>query len=294
MAYSPIEEALKRARVVQQSGAAGGTGPDGRIQAALERARSIAPVTKRPTIKEATQPEKSGDIEFWGKVGDFVDFLDTPRAAIASTAQELVDVFQGEGFSPKDWLQQTKDNHLFGEVLRDTGVTGWLEDKGYKHSWLPGLALDVAFDPWTYAFGIGLAGRTLTTAPKVSQALKAAANTAKTAGRMDDHARLLAAAERVRKTKSISSAGKSLDDIGIKPNMGFTVPGTGRFSRQLIENPLNYATRGKWGAKWDQRRIKQLPDFVVGEGQGWVAKNNDKILEAKRLMRSSDDASEAD
>ena len=98
---------------------------------------------------------------------------------------------------------------MFGEVLRDTGVTGWLEDKGYKHSWLPGLALDVAFDPWTYAFGIGLAGRTLTTAPKVSQALKAAANTAKTAGRMDDHARLLAAAERVRKTKSISSAGKS-------------------------------------------------------------------------------------
>ena len=289
MAYSPIEEALKRAKVTQRAA----TGPDGRITKALERARSIAPVTKRPTIKEAAQPEKSGDIEFWGKVGDFVDFLDTPRAAIASTAQELVDVFQGEGFSPKDWLQQTKDNHLFGEVLRDTGLTGYLEDKGYKHSWLPGLGLDVAFDPWTYAFGIGLAGRTLTTAPKVSQALKAAANTAKTAGRMDDHARLLAASETVRKTKSISSAGKSLDDIGIKPNMGFTVPGTGRFSRQIIENPLNYATRGKWGAKWDQRRIKQLPDFVVGEGQGWVAKNNDKILEAMRLMRRSDDASVA-
>ena len=89
-------------------------------------------------------------MESWGRFGNAIDLINLPISAIASTGQEVVDVFQGEGFSPKDWLQQTKDNHLFGEVLRDTGLTGYLEDKGYKHSWLPGLGLDVAFDPWTY------------------------------------------------------------------------------------------------------------------------------------------------
>tara|TARA_R110001599_G_scaffold149862_1_gene333895 strand:- start:256 stop:4686 length:4431 start_codon:yes stop_codon:yes gene_type:complete len=298
VAYSPIEEALKRARTVQQSGVVGGASPDGRITKALERARSIAPAKKPLPVAKDPEPQRSGDIDYLGRFGDFLDIVDTPRAAVASTFQEIADVFQGEGFSGSDWWQQTSDNYLFGEVLRDVGVTGYLEDIGYQHSWLPGAILDFTFDPVVYGKMAGVAARGLTNATKTAEALRTASNTAKTAKESEA---FLKAAKRVETTRSTASAGTikmpngktALDEIGIRAGMGFTMPGTGRFGRQVVENPMNFITRGKGGAKWDQRRIKQLPDFVLGQNKGWVAKNNDKILQAMRLMRRSDEASKA-
>ena len=104
---------------------------------------SASPVARSAQVltPQFEPKEPSGDINFLGPLGDIIDIIDTPRAAIASTAQEIVDVFQGEGFSPRDWWQQTSDNHLFGEVLRDSGV-----DLPGPLDFIAGLGLDIATD----------------------------------------------------------------------------------------------------------------------------------------------------
>ena len=166
--------------------------------------------------------EPSGDINFLGPLGDIIDVIDTPRAMIASTAQEIVDVFQGEGFSPKDWWQQTSDNHLFGEVLRDSGV-----DLPGPLDFVAGLGLDIATDPLTYLAGAGVVAR-LARADKVVEALRVGANAADKAGDAVKAKRMTDAAARVAKSRSVLSAGKALDDIGISSGARLTVPGTGR------------------------------------------------------------------
>ena len=53
---------------------------------------------------------------FLGPLGDLIMAIDKPRAMFASTAQETIDLFQGEGFSLKDWHKQVDDNYMFGAV----------------------------------------------------------------------------------------------------------------------------------------------------------------------------------
>ena len=42
--------------------------------------------------------------------------LDMPRSVIASGLQEVVDAFQGEGFSAQDFVQQARSHHRFQDV----------------------------------------------------------------------------------------------------------------------------------------------------------------------------------
>ena len=111
---SPLDEALKKISLnptpALKSSSTGIISPSS--QARISKA--LSGITRGS--------ERSGDIGFGGIFGDVIDVIDTPRSILASTAQEVVDVFQGEGFSPTDWWEQVEDNHLFGEVLRDSGV----------------------------------------------------------------------------------------------------------------------------------------------------------------------------
>ena len=256
--------------------------------------RSTSPVTPQAIAETSSQIKKgfsqykspydrSGKRGFGGAFGRFIDIVDTPRAAIASTVQEIVDVFQGEGFSGSDWWKQTKDNHLFGEIMRDIGV-----DLPGPLDFALGVGLDIAFDPLTYAGGAGVAAR-LAKADDVVAALRKAQATAKKAGDTKKAQELFKASEKVRKTRSVLSAGKSLKDIGIKPNMGLTLPGTGRLGRKAIENPLNFLSGGALGRRLDKKRLDQIKkaDFLFEE-PGLVAKNTPKIQKAMGLMRSKD------
>ena len=234
--------------------------------------------------------EPSGDINFLGPLGDIIDIIDTPRAAIASTAQEIVDVFQGEGFSPRDWWQQTSDNHLFGEVLRDSGV-----DLPGPFDFIAGLGLDIATDPLTYFAGAGVAAR-LARADDVVRALKVGANAAEKIGDAANIAkakRMNDAAARVAKSRSVLSAGKALDDIGISSGARLTVPGTGRLSRQIIERPLDAMTGGAVRAWTDPRRVRQLSGEVLEAPEKFLADNEGLIVNAMRAMRRGDDSIDA-
>jgi len=110
-------------------------------------------------------PRGASEPSVLGSLGEgamgLLRLVDKPRAAVASTIQELVDLGQGEGFSARDWMSQVGRNIGFQEVLDDTGMAG-----GWQRSAL-GFLGDVVTDPLTYL--------TLGTAPAAKSAAKAAA-----------------------------------------------------------------------------------------------------------------------
>ena len=110
---TPLEEAL--AEINKRGSLSPNPSPLGRSTspAAAQSAAQLAANVQKG-FSQYKAPVKSPRRGFGGAFGKFIDIIDTPRAAIASTVQEIVDVFQGEGFSPSDWWKQTKDNHLFG------------------------------------------------------------------------------------------------------------------------------------------------------------------------------------
>tara|TARA_R100001594_G_scaffold74945_1_gene109709 strand:- start:23 stop:4336 length:4314 start_codon:yes stop_codon:yes gene_type:complete len=281
---TPLEEAL--AEINKRGSLSPNPSPLGRSTspAAAQSAAQLAANVQKG-FSQYKAPVKSPRRGFGGAFGKFIDIIDTPRAAIASTVQEIVDVFQGEGFSGSDWWKQTKDNHLFGEIMRDIGV-----DLPGPLDFALGMGLDIAFDPLTYAGGAGVAAR-LAKADDVVAALRKAQAAAKKAGDTKKAQELFKASEKVRKSRSVLSAGKSLRDIGIKPNLGLTLPGTGRLGRKAIENPLNLLSGGALGRRLDKKRLDQIKkaDFLFDEA-GLVAKNTPKIQEAMGLMRRKDAA----
>ena len=281
---TPLEEAL--AEINKRGSLSPNPSPLGRSTspAAAQSAAQLAANVQKG-FSQYKAPVKSPRRGFGGVFGKFIDIIDTPRAAIASTVQEIVDVFQGEGFSGSDWWKQTKDNHLFGEIMRDIGV-----DLPGPLDFALGMGLDIAFDPLTYAGGAGVAAR-LAKADDVVAALRKAQAAAKKAGDTKKAQELFKASEKVRKSRSVLSAGKSLRDIGIKPNLGLTLPGTGRLGRKAIENPLNLLSGGALGRRLDKKRLDQIKkaDFLFDEA-GLVAKNTPKIQEAMGLMRRKDAA----
>lgn len=245
---------------------------------------NLADILPKPQPKAEKPPELGGDINFLGPLGDVIDIIDTPRAAIASTIQEVVDVFQGEGFSPRDWWQQTSDNHLFGEILRDTGV-----DLPGPWEMVLGLGLDVAFDPLTYFAGAGVAAR-LARADEVVVALSKAAGAADKAGDAAKAKRLRDASGRVARTRSVLSAGKALDDIGISSGARLTVPGSGRLGRAVVERPLDRALGGALAASRDPKRVRQLSGQLLEAPDGFLARNEGLIVDAMAAMRRGDDS----
>ena len=75
-------------------------------------------------VAPVKEPEKAGnglfDIPILGQI---IDTLDTARAGIVSGVKEVGDIFDSDNsFSVTEWYDQTKDNIMMGEVLRDWDV----------------------------------------------------------------------------------------------------------------------------------------------------------------------------
>ena len=192
-------------------------------------------------------------------VGPIIDFVDTPRAMIVSAIKEIGDIGKDDqSFSVGEWAQQSRDNMMMGEVLRD-----WDVDPGGWQGFALGLGLDVALDPLTYMAGAGLLARGAKAAD-VANGLRKAAKAAEAAGDAAKAAGMLKAAQRVDRTKSVLSAGKYLDDIGISSGARFTIPGTGKLGRTFIEKPLRTIFPAV-GRKLDDMRVRQL---LPGKGGG--------------------------
>ena len=125
-----------------------------------------AGVLNRFQSLDLPEPEGQGGGGFLGFVGDVFDVVDTPRALLASTVQEGIDFFQGEGFSWNDWQEQFWDNHTVGEILQNEGIADGALGA------IAGFAGDVALDPLTYV-GVGAARRgmqsLLTTSAKAAK-----------------------------------------------------------------------------------------------------------------------------
>ena len=226
-------------------------------------ARPIEPYVYTPP------PPKKGGGGFLGFLGDVIDVIDTPRAAIVSTIKETGDLFQGEGFSASDWWKQTSDNMMMGEVLRDWGV----DLPGPLH-FVVGLGLDIALDPLTYLAAGTLSAR-FANPNKVADALSSASKTYRAAGKIDEADMLLKAAGNVTSKRSVLSAGdEALSHIGMGVGLRMTVPGTGRIGRTIIEKPLRAISK-KAGAALDARRVRQLPeanlpDLLKGPNNPWA------------------------
>jgi hypothetical protein len=165
----------------------------------------------------------------------FLETLDYGRRAVLSTAKEIGDLSEGNGFSGSDWLEQTKDPAFgFGTIVGDVTGNEWL-DRAI------GLAGDVVADPLTYiAPGAheftGLLGRSALADLGVKAGL--------TEGRISEIARLgesaLTRGER---------AGLGLDRAGYR-FMGKRIPGTER----LVEGTAPLAAKAR----------ARLGDTVVG------------------------------
>ncbi len=233
-------------------------------------------------------PRPSGGGGFLGPIGKLIDIVDTPRAAIVSTAKEMTDLIQGEGFSPTDWWNQTSDNYMVGQFMQDEGWgtgTGW--------DVLIGLPLDIALDPLTYLTGGAGAAARIGSWRKAATALSDAAVDAAKAGNATKAASLNAAATKVSKNRSILAGGDELAEIGLNPSgMGFTAFGTGRVGRKLIEPTANLASGGKFSAWANARRIKQVPKYLLDDAAFDLSsttakglKNQEEVFKAMQQLK---------
>ena len=209
-------------------------------------------------VAPVKEPEKAGnglfDIPILGQI---IDTLDTARAGIVSGVKEVGDIFDSDNsFSVTEWYDQTKDNIMMGEVLRD-----WDVDLPGPLDFVVGLGLDIALDPLTYLAGAGVLLRGTKTAD-VAMGLKKLADASSGARKAD----ILSKMNKVNKTGSKLAAGKYLDELGLSSGMRMTMPGTGKLGRTIIEKPLRKipGIGKKIGNKLDDLRVTQ----VTGKNRG--------------------------
>ena len=193
-------------------------------------------------------------------LGQILDVVDTPRSMIVSTIKEVGDVF-GEGdASLSDWWGQTRDHIFAGDVLRDWGV-----DLPGPLDFIVGFGLDVALDPLTYLAGAGLAAR-FANVDKVADGLRMAGASGKT-GKASVQA--MEAAENIVRTKGVLAAVKAepaaMQAIGIQQGLRFTVPGTGRLGRRIIERPLS-SISPKFAERMARNRVRGLQGGGIVDG----------------------------
>ncbi len=235
----------------------------------------------------AASPSQAGEDENGFDVpilGDVLRLIDKPRAGIVSGIKEIGDIFDSDNsFSVGEWWNQTNDNIMMGEVLRD-----WDVDLPGPLDFVVGLGLDIALDPLTYMAGAGLAAR----AAKADDVVKALQGAAKATTNASKAAELTAAADRVRKTRSVLSAGDNLADIGISTGMRFTIPGTGKLGRRVIERPLRRLAPNSKVGKWlDAKRVDQLAQVNVGPGGSYRWIKGERLFDlnnpkARKLIAS--------
>ena len=236
-----------------------------------------APVSLSPDVlagvQERLSPWTTGNTDAGG-VGGFVmktlSMLDMPRSAIASTIQETVDLFQGEGFSASDWLQQTRQHHGFGDIIADMGIDAGLGGWGNR---IIGFVGDVATDPLMWLGGMnvysrarGARGLIDDITPRIGELRKAGQATPELRALED-------AVKAASKGKSVSAARNVLirqhgdvgaqlvKDIGIDTGLKFRVPGTGpvlgRMSRSTPFVGLSSARRAGQVPAYTQRRLAE-------------------------------------
>ena len=210
---------------------------------------------------------------------------------IVSTIKEVGDIF-GEGdASLSDWFNQSRDNIMAGEVLRDWGV-----DLPGPLDFVVGLGLDIALDPLTYAAGAGLVARAARlgdVAGNLSQGIRAAENAAEVARKAGDTATAAAQTQRAKqltdtfdvvRTRGVIAATASnpavMQEMGIRSGLHFVLPGTGRIGRRIIERPLTSIVPSL-GQRAARRRVDELAQapWLAGVDEGFdIAKHSDKIV----------------
>ena len=272
------------------------------------RRPSVASGTWRPILPAGINKQEDG---FLGPIGDIINFLDKPRAAVMSTAKMGVDLLQGEGdwkdalrlsFIPltgglslatsEDWRNRVGDNYMFSEML--------VEDFGMDpNSWATkglGFIGDVAADPLMYIPGAGAAARTAQ-GGRWLKAAKAADDMAVGYAMAGDIAKanmMKAGAAKMARNRSIISGGKDvLDELGYKAGASLLVPGTGRLGRQIVEKPLNLLSGGKLTQALAKQRAKQVPSFMFDTPVWKVADNQAEVVEAMGLLRRGSNATKA-
>ena len=265
------------------------------------------PVLGGTPITRFAKP-KGEDGGFKGFFGGLIDALDFGGAMVRSGVKENIDAWsqlaQGknpfEGFftggkggaSIADWWEQTNDHMLMSEVLRETGISEKLGIKpGSKTEMALGFGLDVLTDPVVYAsFGLGAVPRVLKGMGMVDDVVKALTKASGLAATPAKAAELTAAAQRVSKSRSILSAGKALDEIGIKSGLTFTIPGTGRLGRHIVERPLSFATGGAVGRAARAQRAKTVPSFILPDTAFDVQKYAPQIADSMKLLKKGESA----
>ena len=232
------------------------------VPTSRQRIISALPTNIAPKFNE--KKEGGSPFDNMGIFGDLIGVIDKGRAIAVSTVKEVGDAIRGDGFDLGEWWTQIDDNMMMGEVLRD-----WNVDLPGPLDFIVGLGFDIALDPLTYMAGLGIAAR-FSNPAKVVTALERASRTAKSAKQAT---MLRSAAGRVAAKKSISAAGdEALKEIGMSAGIRFTVPGTGRLGRRIIERPLRSLTGG--GKGLDIRRVKQLPGANIPKNatNPWIYK----------------------
>ena len=265
------------------------------------------PVLGGTPITRFAKP-KGEDGGFKGAFGKLIDVVDLGGAAFRSLTKEQIDFWSQlakgknplEGFftggkagaSPVDWWQQTQDHMLMSEVLRETGISEKLGiEPGSKTEMALGFGLDVITDPIVYLTGgWGAVPRVLKGMGMVDDVVKALTKASGLAATPAKAAELTAAAQRVSKSRSILSAGKALDEIGIKSGLTFTIPGTGRLGRHIVERPLSFATGGAVGKAARAQRAKTVPSFILPDTAFDVQKYAPQIADSMKLLKKGESA----
>ncbi len=123
---------------------------------------------------------------------------------------------------------------------------------------------------------------------KIDDVVKALTKAAGLAATPAKAAELTAAAARVSKSRSILSAGKALEEVGIKHGLTFTIPGTGRLGRHIVEKPLNVATFGAVGKAARAQRAKHVPAFILPDKAFDVQKYAPQIADSMKLLKKGE------
>ncbi len=197
----------------------------------------------------------------------------------------------GEGGASRHGLVGADHDHmLMSEVLRETGIAEKIGiEPGSWQEMALGFTLDVATDPIVYAsFGLGAVPRGLKAMGKVDDVVKALTKASGLAATPAKAAELTAAAARVSKSRSILSAGKALEEIGIKTGLTLTIPGTGRLGRHVVERPLSFATGGAVGKAARAQRAKYVPAFILPDKAFDVQKYAPQIADSMKLLKKGE------
>jgi hypothetical protein len=235
-------------------------------------------------------PEPGGGIFDIPVLGPALDLLDAPRAYLMSTIKEVGDIFGNGDASLSEWYKQAQDNIMASEVLRDWGV-----DLPGPLDFVVGLGLDIALDPLTYAFGAGVvlrAARVADVAVTLSNAARTAeiaAETARKAGNVAEAATqsrraqdLLETFDIVRREGTLSAVAKKplvMEELGVNRGIHFSLPGTGRIGRRIVERPLTSIVP-KLGERAARNRVATLArsPWLLSDDGFDVAKNADAIV----------------